>query len=147
VDKAVRWGVGVAAALAGGVALIQSTGAQDVWPFMGWDAQYLRDFSVLMVAYVFLCLVKQQRRSFLVDALVLFVSFIAWAAGFLLFIRGTDTATGALFSFAAITITLAFAVLGPILKGDTTFIWEASPTSDSSNAGASDVAAPANTAA
>lgn len=120
VDRVVRGVAGVLAAAAAGAAAFQSL-VGDTWPFAGWDEQYLRDFSVLMVAYLLLCLVKQPSRPFLVDALLFVMSFGLWMLGFVLFIGGTD---GAAFSFTAVILTLGFAILGPILKSDTRWFWQ-----------------------
>lgn len=119
--------IGIAAAIMGAAAFSKTT-PWDWYPystFDGWPTQNLRDFCVLMVSYVLLCIVKQGKRSFAFDGLVFFLTFALWATSFVIAIHNPENqgATDWL-SLLAVIFAIAFAVLAPVWKSDTYFIWQ-----------------------
>ena len=92
--------------------------------FDGWDPQYLRDFSVLMVSYGLLCFVKYTPKEFAIDFTGFLISFALWTVGFLLFINEDELTA---FSSVAVVVTILVLVLGPIVRGDTKTVWHDRP--------------------
>ena len=93
--------------------------------FNGWPTQNLRDFTVLLISYVLLCVVKQKRRPFSYDVVVFSVTFVMWTASFLYAIYNPSNPGGIdWLSSIAVIAAIVFAVIGPVWKGDTRFIWQ-----------------------
>ncbi|MBG6059803.1 hypothetical protein RCH16_003149 [Cryobacterium sp. MP_M5] len=124
----IRVVLGFLAALGALAALLDSTFSEIAFQtFNGWPVQNLRDFSVLMVSYALLCIVKQPHKPFFFDALAFVVSFILWVAALVYSIFQGASSASDLISLLAVFSVIAFAILGPIWKGDTHFIWHKAP--------------------
>ena len=89
----------------------------------GVPSQSLRDFVLVMVSYLFLCIVWQDKISFRFDAVVLLVVFALWTAGTLWAIFNDQS--NDFLSLLAVIVAIAVAVLGPLSKQGTRFIWRA----------------------
>lgn len=120
--------IGLAAGVVAVCALIEANSDWETFlsgVFDGWPSQSLRDFSILMVTYVFLCIVLQEDRDFSFEFSVFAVSFVVWVISILIVIYQPENAAfGDAISLLSVLITIIFAIVGPFWKRDTQFIWQ-----------------------